>query len=182
MRIISGYNRGRILKTPSTKFTRPTTDKAKGVIFNYLNNLIDFDEISVCDIYAGSGALGLEALSRGAATVHFVEKNFPVITVLKENIKTVGEEECTRIFKMDALKFSKIAEHDSYDLIIADPPFFMDDIHKVAENLLERNYLKNEGRFLIERSVQTEKEDRVGFGIDPFKKIGDSLLYEFVKT
>lgn len=180
MRIISGYNRGRILKTPSTKFTRPTTDKAKGVIFNYLNNLINFDEISVCDIYAGSGALGLESLSRGAATVHFVEKNYPVIKVLKENIESVKEEDYCRIFKMDAIKFSKIAEHDSYDLILADPPFFMEDIHQVVENILERNYLKNDGRFLIERSVQTEKKDKSAFGIDPFKKVGDSLLYEFV--
>jgi 16S rRNA (guanine966-N2)-methyltransferase len=179
MRINSGYHRGRILKVPSSKFTRPTTDKTKGVIFNYLNNLIDFEDINVCDIYAGSGALGLECISRGAASVNFVEKNYPVIKVLQENISLLKCEDQSRIFKMDALKFSKISEHDRYDLILADPPFFKNDIHDVVKNIMARDYLKEEGILLIERSVQTAAEDIEAFGKEPFKKVGDSLLYQF---
>ena len=179
MRINSGLHKGRILKVPSSKYTRPTTDKTKGVIFNYLNNLIDFEDISVCDIYAGSGSLGLESLSRGAASVHFVEKNYPVIKILQENISLLKCESESRIFKMDAVKFSKISEHDRYDLILADPPFFKNDIYDVVKNLIERNYLNEEGILLVERSVQTESEDKQAFGKDPFKKTGDSLLYQF---
>lgn len=179
MRIISGYHKGRILKVPSSKYTRPTTDKVKGVIFNYLNNLIDFEDIKVCDIYSGSGSLGLEALSRGAATVHFVEKNFPVNKILNINIEMLKAKDECRIFKMNALKFSKLSEHETYDLILADPPFFKDDIHEVFKNLIEREYLNEDGMLLIERSIQTEKNDIENFELEPFKRIGDSLLYIF---
>ena len=151
------------------------------MIFNYLNNHIYFEEAVVCDIYAGSGSLGLEALSRGAQTVHFVEKNFPVFKVLKDNIALVKAEDQCKIFKTEAVKFSKLSEHLKYDLILADPPFFKDDIHQVVGNLLKNDFLQQEGRLLIERSVQTEKKDIEEFGIEPFKKVGDSLLYEFTK-
>ena len=180
MRIISGIHKGRILKTPSSKFTRPTTDKTKGVIFNYLNNYIDFEDIAVCDIYAGSGSLGFEALSRGAATVHFIEKNFPVVKILQENINTVRVTDQCRIFKMEALKFSKLADHEQYDLILADPPFFKDDIHEVVGNIIDNGFIAVGGRMIIERSVQTEKKDIQLFEKEPFKKVGDSLLYEFI--
>lgn len=179
MRIISGFHRGRILKVPSSKFTRPTTDKVKGVIFNYLNNIIDFEDIKVCDIYSGSGSLGLEALSRGAAEVHFVEKNFPVSKVLSMNIDLLKAGKECRIFKMEAVKFSKLSAHEKYDLILADPPFFKDDIHEVFKNLVEREFLNEDGILILERSKQTEKNDIEKFGLEPFKKIGDSLLYLF---
>ncbi len=167
---------------PPSKYTRPTTDKTKESLFNYLYNQIHFDDIKMCDIYAGSGSLGLEALSRGAGEIHFVEKNFPVYKVLSQNIASLKVEKYTKMFKMDAVKFSKISGHDQYELIFADPPFFMDDIYKVAENILERNYLTENGIFMIERSIQTEKNDIDAFGIEPFKRLGDSLIYEFRKT
>lgn len=182
MRIISGEFRGRPVKMPPSKFTRPTTDKTKESLFNYLNNQIDFDEILACDIYAGSGSLGLEMLSRGAGKIHFVEKNFPVIKVLSQNITSLKVEDYCKIFKMDAVKFSKIAEHSKYDLIFADPPFFRDDVHIVVKNLLEREYLNPDGILLIERSVQTKENDIKNFGIEPFKKLGDSLIYQFIAS
>jgi 16S rRNA (guanine966-N2)-methyltransferase len=80
---------------------------------------------------------------------------------------------------MEAVKFSKIVEHDKYDLILADPPFFKNDIHKAVDNLIERNYLAEEGILLIERSVQTKDEDVNHFKREPFKRIGDSLIYIF---
>ena len=181
MRIIAGTYKGRSVKFPNSKLVRPTTDKVKESLFNYLTNLIDFEGIKVCDIYAGSGSLGLEALSRGAGEVHFVEKNYPVYKVLVQNVKNIDEEERTKVLKIDALRFSKLDEHDTYDLILADPPFFKDDIHKVTLNILERGYLNDDGMFIIERSVQTEDEDIKAFGSEPFKKIGDSLIYIFEK-
>jgi len=180
MRIIAGYLRGRVVKMPKSKLVRPTTDKVKESLFNYLVNQIDFEGISVCDIYAGSGSLGLESLSRGAGSVHFVEKNFPVAKVLEENIGTLDASNYCKIFKMPAVNFSKMADFNKYDLILADPPFFHDDIHQAAINLLERGFLKENGRLIIERSIQTEKKDVENFGMDPFKKIGDSLIYQFI--
>lgn len=179
MRIISGKYKGRTIKFPESKLVRPTTDRNKESIFNILQNQIDFDGIIACDIYAGSGSLGLEALSRGANEIHFVEKNFQVQKMLKQNIDSLNAQEISRIFKMSALKFSSLSDHLVYDLILLDPPFFQDDIHQVVKNLNENGFLASEGIMLIERSIQTKEKDFQSFGIEPAKRLGDSLIYIF---
>lgn len=179
MRIIAGKYGGRTVKMPNSKLVRPTTDKIKESLFNYLTNYIPLEGIKVCDIYAGSGSLGLEALSRGASSVHFVEKNFKVSQNLIKNIKVLSAEKECKVFKMSAVKFSSMSDHQKYDLILADPPFFQDDVHEMVKNLLSKNYLEENGVLIIERSVQTREKDIENFGIEPMKKIGDSLIYQF---
>ena len=179
MRIIAGKFKGRIIKFPNSKLVRPTTDKVKESLFNYLVHSIDFDEIKVCDVYAGSGSLGLEALSRGAGEVHFVEKDFHVSKMLQENIASLGAEDECKIFRMEAVRFSKMSEHERYNLILADPPFFKDDIHKVVQNVLTNGFLTGDGILLVERSIQTQKEDEAAFGKAAQKRLGDSLIYLF---
>ncbi len=159
MRIIAGELGGRSIKVPKSKLVRPTTDKNKEAIFNYLTNKLEFGVLKVCDLYAGTGSLGLEALSRGAKEVHFVEQNFVVYKNLQHNIETLSVKDRTKIFKMSCLRFSSLAEHQQYDLIIADPPFFKDDIHKVVDNLIKNNFLSPNGYLLIERSIQTKNKD-----------------------
>ena len=179
MRIIAGRFKGRTIRFPNSKLVRPTTDKTKESIFNYLVHSIDFDGIKVCDIYAGSGSLGLEALSRGADVVHFVEKNFHVFKMLQENISSLKADDSCKIYKMDAVRFSKMTNHEKYDLILADPPFFKNDIYLVVKNILEKKFLDEDGLMIVERSIQTKKEDEEAFNIEPFKRIGDSLIYQF---
>jgi len=179
MRIIAGKFKGRTIKVPKSKLVRPTTDKNKESIFNYLVNKINFDNIKVCDFYAGSGSLGLEALSRGAGEVHFIEKNFQIYKNLLQNIESLDVPEWTKVFKMSSLKFSSLEDHIKYDLIIADPPFFKDDIYQVVENIKTNRLLLEDGILIIERSIQTEEADTENFGQKPFKKLGDSLIYEF---
>lgn len=181
MRIISGKYKSRAVKAPNPKFTRPTTDNAKESIFNVLQNKFDFNGIKVLDIYAGSGSLGLEALSRGAVEVHFVEMNFSVSKILLGNIKSLEAENSCRIFKRNALKFSESNEHQQYGLIFADPPFFKDDVHGVFINIIENDFLSDDGIFIIERSIQTREKDIAAFGFEPLKKIGDSLIYLYEK-
>lgn len=179
MRIIAGKYKGRVIKFPNSKLVRPTTDKVKESLFNFLVHNYDLEGMNVCDIYAGSGSLGLEALSRGAVHLDFVEKDFHVARMLQENISSLGADKECRVFRMEAVKFSKLSAHDTYDLILADPPFFKDDIYKAAANIMGGNFLSSEGMLIIERSIQTQKEDMDAFGIEPFKKIGDSLIYLF---
>jgi 16S rRNA (guanine966-N2)-methyltransferase len=179
MRIIAGEFKGHKIKVPNSKLVRPTTDKTKEAIFNYLMNKIDFDGIKVCDLYAGSGSLGFEAISRGSSEVHFVEKNISIYNNLKQNIDSLGVSERTKVFKLSCLKFSNIQEHSTYDLILADPPFFKNDIYQVFNNLNNNKFLKNDGLLIIERSVQTKNEDIENFNSEPIKKLGDSLIYEF---
>ncbi len=178
MRIISGEFKGRMIKVPDSKLVRPTTDRTRETLFNLINNRLDFEGIKVADIYAGSGSLGLECLSRGAAQVHFVESNSLIAKNLFENIKLLNVEHRTKIFKTDALRFSRLYKNSGYDLIIADPPFFKDDIYKVVKNFLSNLYIADEGRIIVERSIQTKTKDIEIFNTQPFKVIGDSCLYE----
>jgi 16S rRNA (guanine966-N2)-methyltransferase len=178
MRIISGEFKGRKIIVPDSKEIRPTTDRVRETLFNILNNKIDFQTRKILDIYAGSGSLGLECLSRGASVVHFVEKNFQIYKNLQENIDLLDATEKCKVYKMEALKFSQLFQNLDYDLIIADPPFFKDDIYSVVVNLINNKYFADNGFMIIERSIQTQTKDIENFKVEPFRRIGDSCLYE----
>lgn len=178
MRIISGEFKGRLINVPKSDLIRPTTDRVRETLFNLLNNIIDFTDIKVLDVYAGSGSLGLECISRGAALVDFVEKNFVIQKNLQENINSLNVEDRCTIYKMEAVRFSSLPKKKEYDLILADPPFFKDDVYTVVKNLLANNYLTKDGFIIIERSKQTRKKDIENFNIEPFKIIGDTCLYK----
>ena len=149
MRIIAGQYKGLTIQVPKSKLVRPTTDRVRETLFNLLNNRIDFNGINVLDIYAGSGSLGLESLSRGAGKVHFVENNYVIYNNLEGNIKKLKVERKTKLFKMEAVKFSQIQEHEQYDLILADPPFFKDDIYKVVDNIIINKYLNKDRKSVV---------------------------------
>ena len=129
-------------------------------------------------MYSGSGSLGLECLSRGADEVHFVERNTFIYKNLINNIASLGAEDKCTVYKMEAIKYSRSTINKDYDLIIADPPFFKDDIYKVVENLLQNKFLNENAFIVIERSIQTKEKDIFNFGTEPFKIIGDACLYE----
>ena len=95
-----------------------------------------------------------------------------------KNIESLDVEDQCKIFKMEALKFSRMEEHEKYDLIFADPPFFKDDIYEVVENLISKIISMESGSIIIQRSIQTKEKDKLHFEVEPFKKIGDSCLYE----
>lgn len=178
MRIISGKFKGRTITSPNSRYIRPMTDRVRVNLFDILTNKIDFTGIKVLDSYSGSGSLGLECLSRGADEVHFVERNFIIYKNLVKNIESLNIEAQCKIFKMEAIKFSRMEEHGQYDLIFADPPFFKDDIYEVVENLLANNFLAEDGKIIVQRSIQTREKDKLNFEMEPFKIIGDSCLYQ----
>jgi len=178
MRIISGEFKSRLINVPASEFIRPMTDRVRETLFNLLNNKIDFEDIKVLDLYSGSGALGLECLSRGASQVHFVEKNFSIYNNLIKNINSLGVTDRCKVHKMETLKFIKSFTEREFDLILADPPFFKDDIYNVVESVLSNKYLNSEGMIILERSIQTKQKDIEHFKVEPFKVIGDACLYE----
>ncbi len=178
MRIISGEFKGRFIKVPDSKLIRPTTDRVRETFFNLLNNRISFEDIKVLDLYAGSGALGLECLSRGASSVDFVEKNFVIYNNLSKNISSLKVANRCTIYKMEAVKFTSLSNHSSYDMILADPPFFKEDIYKVVENILTNGFLNDGSAVFIERSIQTKSTDTENFKCEPFKIVGDACLYQ----
>ncbi len=178
MRIISGEFKGRFIQVPQSKDIRPTTDRVRETLFNLLNNKLDFNDLKVLDLYAGSGSLGLECLSRGAGAVHFVERNLFIFKNLINNIASLGIEDKCIVYKMEAVKYSRSNINKGYDLIIADPPFFKDDIYKVADNLIQNKFLNKNSYIIVERSIQTKEKDIENFKVQPFKIIGDACLYE----
>ncbi len=178
LRIISGSLKSRMINVPRSNLIRPTTSRVKETLFNLLTNLIDFENIKVLDLYAGSGSLGLECISRGAEEVHFVERDFIIHKTLVENIKSLDIENCCSVFKMTADKFSGRQPECKYDLILADPPFFKDDIYSVVENIKTNKFLNQKSFMVIERSVQTKEKDTTNFNVEPFKIIGDTCLYK----
>jgi len=178
LRITSGYLKGRFINVPKSELVRPTTERVRETIFNILNNKMSFDGIKVLDMYAGSGALGFECLSRGAGEIHFVEMNSVIYRTLEDNIKLMQVEQKCKIFKMPANKFSALKKSIEYDLILADPPFFKNDIYNVVANILDNGYLRSDCFMIIERSIQTKQKDCENFKVEPFKIIGDACLYE----
>lgn len=177
MRIISGEFKGRFIKIPQSNKIRPTTDRVRETLFNLLNNFIDFNDISVLDLYAGSGSLGLECISRGAKKVHFIEKDYVISKNLAMNISSLGVDDKCIIFRQEAERFTSNKHPLKYDLIIADPPFFNYDIYKVVDNIIHNNYIAEGGVMIIERSIQTKAKDIQNLNIEPFKIIGDACLY-----
>ena len=178
LRITSGNLKGRYINVPKSELIRPTTERVRETIFNILNNKMSFEGIRVLDLYSGSGALGFECLSRGAGEVHFVEKNSVIYRTLEKNIQLLKVEDKCKIFKMPATKFSSLKSNGEYDLILADPPFFKDDIYNVVGNILNNRYLRSDCFMITERSIQTKQKDIENFRIEPFKIIGDACLYE----
>jgi 16S rRNA (guanine966-N2)-methyltransferase len=178
LRLTSGYLKGRFINVPKSDLIRPTTERVRETIFNILSNKISFDGIKVLDLYSGSGALGFECLSRGAAEIHFVEKNAVIYRNLEQNIKALQVEKECKIFKMPALSFSSLKTDEGYDLILADPPFFKDDIYNVVANILSNRYIRSGCFMIIERSIQTKHKDVANLKVEPFKIIGDACLYE----
>jgi 16S rRNA (guanine966-N2)-methyltransferase len=178
MRIISGEFKRRLINVPNSKLIRPMTDRVRETLFNLLNNKIDFEGIKALDLYSGSGSLGFECISRGASEVHFVEKNFLIYQNLIKNIDLLSIKEKSVVHKMEVLKFSDSVVDINFDLILADPPFFKDDIYEVTKNIITNKLLKKEGFMIIERSIQTKEKDIRNFSVKPLNVIGDACLYE----
>ena len=126
MRVLTGKAKGKKLKVPSSKKVRPTTSRVKKSIFDKLG---DIEGLKVLDLFAGSGNLGIEALSKNALHVTFVEKDRTAIKLINENIVNCGFENSTKVINSDyekALKYLKRKE-EKFDLIFIDPPY---DIYK----------------------------------------------------
>ena len=122
MRIISGKWRGRIIEAPPGRKTRPTSDRVREAWMSAIQT--EIPEANVLDLFAGSGALGIEALSRGATHVTFVEHAAPVIRTLKTNLSKLDvDPHLTTIVRADAIDFAHAAQALQFDLALADPPY-----------------------------------------------------------
>jgi len=130
LRIIAGEFKGRRLKAPAGRTVRPTGDRVKEAWFSILQQSIP--DARVLDLYAGSGALGLEALSRGAAQVDFVENHRASLAAIRDNAATLKVEARVTIHRSDAMRFAERLQPGAYDIAFADPPYASEDAAHLA--------------------------------------------------
>jgi len=127
LRVISGEAKGRRLKCRPGDRTRPTADKVKEALFSILG---DVRRLKVLDLFSGSGALGIEALSRGAASCLFVEKDFRAVRVLRENLDLTGTRSRATVIRGDAVRVAEGLQQ-MFDLVLLDPPYFSPFIERL---------------------------------------------------
>lgn len=153
MRIIAGIRRGLLLSEFHIPGVRPTSDKVKGAVFNMLMNLTDISSCRVLDLYAGTGNLGLEALSRGALSACFVEKDPKVMDILRQNIRKAQFETVSEICQQDAMMYINVPPASPFDLIFADPPYQGKHGETIVYRIFKNDYLSPAGFLVLETSV-----------------------------
>jgi 16S rRNA (guanine966-N2)-methyltransferase len=124
VRVVAGSAKGRIVRAPEGKDTRPTSDRVREAIFNALGSLGVVDDARVVDLYAGSGALGIEALSRGAAHATFVDQSRVAVALIHENLAVCGLADRATVVNGDVARHR--LDLGSIDLVLADPPYVFD--------------------------------------------------------
>ena len=153
MRIIAGEKRGKKLADITGNKIRPTSDKIKGAIFNSLQNEIRHAKVFV-DLFSGTGAMGLEALSRGVEQVYFFDVASESIQITKKNISMLGyDEKCAKVFNQSALCGVEMLEQHKVrcDIIFMDPPYSqIEEIYNLLEILSEKEILSENGKLVIE--------------------------------
>lgn len=140
MRIITGKAKGIILKAPAGDLTRPTADRVKEAVFSMLQ--FDIEERSILDLFAGSGQMGLEALSRGAREATFVDKSKDAIKLIRENAEKSKLSDSALIFQADYIEFLQKNIGKSYDIIFLDPPYAANMYKPALKKLLDNGYIK----------------------------------------
>ncbi|MFZ3579393.1 16S rRNA (guanine(966)-N(2))-methyltransferase RsmD [Virgibacillus sp. DJP39] len=150
MRVIAGTLKGRQLKAVPGNKTRPTTDKVKEAIFQIIGPF--FDGGYCLDLFAGSGSLGIEALSRGMQHTVFVDKQSKAIHTIHENIRDLNLESNTEVFRTDATRAIHAASKRGlqFDLILLDPPYSKADYGELLNEIVKLNLIKQEGYIYCE--------------------------------
>ena len=156
MRVISGSLRGLKLIAPEGLGTRPTTDRVKESLFNIIQPYIPAE--SVLDLFGGSGALGIEALSRGSSFCVLVDVDKNAVDIINKNIEKARLKERTRVIKGDALSYLSSC-NDKFDVIFLDPPYNKGFLNKVFEEIYKNNLLDTNGIIVVEGEVGGETFD-----------------------
>ncbi|MFT8320345.1 MAG: 16S rRNA (guanine(966)-N(2))-methyltransferase RsmD [Bacillus sp. (in: firmicutes)] len=162
MRVVSGINKGISLKAVPGNSTRPTTDKVKEAIFNMIGPY--FDGGSGLDLFAGSGGLGIEGLSRGLENVIFVDRDGKAISTIKSNIAACRLEEKTEVYRNEAERALKalIKRERSFDYIFLDPPYKQQQLERILMTIDKENILKKDGVIVCEHGSEVVLPESVG--------------------
>lgn len=177
MRVIAGIAKGRRLKSPTTG-TRPMGDRMKESLFSALGEV---DDSSVMDLYAGSGSLGLEALSRGAKHATFIESGREAILKLEQNIEVTELGDRSEVLWAEVGSTLIRPSNERHNLIFVDPPYSMsvNDVRRDLESIVMNGYLADEGRVVVHRPMKESRLIPLGLDLIWERDFGQSHLYIF---
>jgi len=161
MRIITGIYKGRHFDVPRSFKARPTTDFAKENIFNVLNRYTDLDGAAALDLFAGTGSISIELLSRGCATVTAVEADRSHHAFICRCLKTLGTDKCT-VIRGDVFRFLKGCRRQ-FDFIFADPPYSLPGLPEIPALVLDGGLLADGGVFVFEHGKDNDFSDNAHF-------------------
>ena len=160
MRLIGGLYKGTTLFQPDDRLTRPLKDMTKEAIFNLLTHSnkinLQFNNLSVLDIFSGTGSFGLECISRGAKKVTFIENYKPIITILEKNIIKLNVVNKCAVIKLDIKNFlQNNSFFDNYDSMFLDPPFKMENVNELLIQMINKKLIKKNTLLAIHRHKKT---------------------------
>lgn len=179
LRVISGKYRSRKLEQPSKEITRPARDMVKESFFSMIQFIVP--NSNVLDLFAGSGSLAIEAISRGAEKATIVDINDDAIKVINKNISNLAIENA-KIVKNDVLRFLDNCE-DQFDIIFLDPPYKMLDLYsKTLDKLVEKNILAKDGYIIVETDSPEKIIHPNGLKIHKIKKYGKTYILIFANN
>ena len=161
MRIVTGSLKGRRIVAPPNLPVRPTTDMAKEALFNVLNNWIEFDELRVLDLFAGTGNISFEFVSRGVKELVAVELNFKCVSFIKETVDRLGIGNM-KVYRADVLSFLQ-NPRQSFDIIFADPPYDLEELNEIPDKVFKSNVLNPGGILILEHSKSNDFENHQFF-------------------
>lgn len=175
LRITGGELGGRRFKAPPGNDTRPTSDKVREALFAILADAVEVE--LAADLFAGSGALGIEALSRGAEQCLFVERRGPALSVLRDNLSLLGLEKRSRVLKADAASpGKKLMQEGPVQLMLGDPPYDKGQIEKLLSLAGRHEFLAPGGWLVLEHSPRERPKEAGGLRIVDHRTYGQTEL------
>lgn len=179
MRIVGGKFRGKALTSPEDDSIRPTADRTRESVFNILASRLgpSFDGLRVLDLFAGTGALGLEALSRGAAHVTFVDTGAEARGLIRDHIEAFGAGGVAKLLRRDATALGAAGTLGPVDLVFLDPPYGKGLGEQALASLKDNGWLKPETVLVLEESAEVPVELPAGYALDDRREYGAAAVH-----
>lgn len=179
MRVVGGIAKGRKLAPPAIAGARPTSELMRGVIFNILGPEL-IEGAKVADLYAGIGSLGIEGLSRGAASADFVEKNPRQCAVIRSNLKSAGFEDSGRVHCLEIARGLRVLQ-GPYRVVLMDPPYRLQTLDPDLEALDRAHLVEVEGMLVVGHSKRLKLKEKYGsLSLVRSRRHGDSVVDFFL--
>ncbi|HEX8792470.1 MAG TPA: 16S rRNA (guanine(966)-N(2))-methyltransferase RsmD [Polyangiaceae bacterium] len=180
MRITGGTLRSRTLRAPPGSATRPTTDRVREALFGILASVGALEGANVADLYAGTGALGIEAISRGARRATLVESARPALAALRANVESLGVNDRVRVVPGDVgASARRIASDGPFDLVLADPPWAdvdSGDAARALASLAAAGAFASAATLVLEHASRSQPPEIVGLAREDTRRYGDTAL------